>query len=257
MSSLRQLQQNMQNFLLTTQPAIYPQIIGSNPNFITERLAIYSDAYLLRLQEILASAFPGVRALAGEELFNSLAESYLTLYPSTYANARYLGKHLAGFLTTNLYHQTQPELAEMAKFEWMIAWAEDAADKDLLVQSDLAEIAEEAWPELCFKLHPSVQFIELTYNIPEIWQAAQAEQPLPETVKKSCQTWTIWRHELVSYYYRHNPLELCFLKAVADGKTFKEICEELSQHLPVEEAAQQAVSLIITFLNNQMFIQMD
>jgi hypothetical protein len=143
----------------------------------------------------------------------------------------------------------------MAKFEWAIAWAEDATDEVLLEQTDLALIAEEAWPELCFKLHPAVQFTSLNYNIPDIWQAVQAEQPLPELVKNACQTWTIWRYELVSYYHCHNVLELCFLKAVAHNKTFNEICEELSQHLPTEEAAQQAVLLIITFLNNQMFIK--
>lgn len=255
MSSLRQLQQDMQKFLLTEQSTAYSYILGQNTHFITERLAIYSEAYLLRLQEILASAFPGVRALVGEELFHSLAEAYLALYPSTYANARYLGKHLAAFLTTSLHHQTQPELAEMAKFEWALSHAEDAADETLLEQANLAEIAEEVWPELCFKLHPSVQFVELTYNVAEIWQAVQAEKPLPRVVKNPCQTWTIWRHDLTPYYHCHNALELCFLKAVASGKTFNVICEKLSQHLPAQEAAQQAVSLIITFLNNQMFVK--
>ncbi|MDF2868351.1 MAG: putative DNA-binding domain, partial [Gammaproteobacteria bacterium] len=64
MTSLRKLQHDMQSFLLTTQPSIYPHIVGPDADFITERLAVYSEAYLLRLQEILASAFPGVRAIA-------------------------------------------------------------------------------------------------------------------------------------------------------------------------------------------------
>jgi len=249
MKKLHALQQDMQNFLLLNQKAIFPHIQGPNSAFVTERLAIYTDAYHLRLQEILATDFPGLKALAGDELFAEITFEYLKLFPSKYPNARYIGCNLADFLTS----YKRPELVQMAQFEWAIANAEDAADLKLLTQADLAALPETAWPEFCFKLHPAVQWIELQFNIPQIWQAVQAGEKPPHLSKTPATTWTIWRHDLVAYYHPHTPLELCFLRAVSQNKTFAEICSELSEYLPEEEVTQQAVGLIITFLNNQMF----
>lgn len=255
MTPLKQLQHDMQRFLLTNQSSARSYITGINDNFITERLAIYSDAYVLRLQEILATDFPGLKALTGDELFESLTQTYLSVYPSTYANARYLGENLAKFLATDKDYQTKLELMEMAQFEWALGMAEDAADANLLTPNDLAEIPEEAWPELTFRLHPSVQFLTLDFNIPALWQAAVSRKKLPKLKSVKSQIWTVWRYNLTAHYHNHNEIELLFLQAVASNKNFAEICEILSDVVSTDETAQQAITLILTFLNNQMFIK--
>ncbi len=249
MSSLQQLQKQLQQFLLTAEKGIQTAVSGPDQAFVTERLHIYASAYELRLLGVLKSYFPAFAALADEPLCSELGLQYIKAYPSKYPNARYFGQHLVEFLSA---HKVAPQLVQMAKFEWALSLAEDAPDLKLLQTADLANIAEQDWPELRLYLHPSVQFVELDYNIPELWQAIQGQQPLPALIATGRQTWTIWRHELVPYYHVPSDLERWFLAAVVQGKTFGVICEELGQQMPEEQAAQQVVQLVLTCIHNHM-----
>ena len=253
MTALRQIQQDMQQYLLSAEQTAQPHVSGPDIDFINLRLSLYSDAYELRLAEILATDFSGVKALVGDDLFEQIASTYIANYPSKYPNARYFGSKFAKFLAEQ--SSERPELADMATFEWALGQAEDAPDTKLLTQADLAAIPEQAWPELTFQLHPSVQFIELSFNVPAIWQAVLNEMSLPDLQRDNPQTWTIWRHELTAYYHSHSQLELAFLNAVAAGNNFTEICEKLSEHLSADEAVNKVIELLLTFINNQLLIK--
>lgn len=254
-TALRQLQQDIQHYLMTAEQSAKSHVAGPDSDFINLRLSLYSDAYALRLVEFLATDFSVVKSMVGEEEFETIALAYIAKYPSTYPNARFFGSHFASFLKEQ--YKQQPELAKMANFEWALNQAEDAADLKLLTQLDLAAIPEQAWPELVFHLHPSVQFIELDYNIPAIWQAAQHENALPTLVKSSTQLWTIWRHELTAHFHQHNEEELAFLKAVVAQKNFTEICELLANGQNIEQSAELVVGHLLTFINNQMLVNVE
>jgi hypothetical protein len=252
MSSLHELQKQLQYFLLSAQAAVKANILGPNQAFIAERLDIYASGYELRLLGVLASYFPGLASLAGEQLFNELGLEYINSFPSKFTNARYFGQHLVDFLTSQA---VSPELLQMAKFEWTLSFVEDAADVKLLSTTDLATIPEEAWPAMQFYLHPSLQFLTLDYNIPDLWQAIQSKQALPKLQHNALQIWTLWRHELVAHYHVHSELERWFLTAIAEGQNFGAICEELGRTMPEEQAAERVVELTLTCINNQMLVQ--
>lgn len=255
MKALRTLQHDLQAYLLAEQALLPKQVTGLNAQFINKRLAIYKEAYHLRLIEILAADFPGVQALMGADLFEQICVEYIAAYPSHEPNPRYYGAQFAGFLNNHACLKQRLELAEMALFEWHLGLAEDAADTALLTLSDLQALPEAAWPELQFNLHPSVHFIKLATNVPQLWQATQAKQNLPALQTTESVMWTIWRHELMAYYHQHTELELCFLEAVRAKKNFAAICELLVQTAESEAAAQLAINFVLTFLNNQMFIK--
>lgn len=255
MNQLRLIQRDIQAALLSNQTVAQVHINGPDTDFIQERLAIYSDGYQLRLCEILAGDFPGVKALLGDKLFEEVCIEYITVNPSQHANARYFGTQFAHFLKNHRVYYQQPELADMAVFEWALGLTEDAADITPLMQADLIAIPENKWPELLFYLHPSVQFIELTTNVPYIWQAIQNKDSLPTLQLTKPDVWTLWRYDLTAHYHSHSEQELSFLNAIKGNKNFAEICDLLADDMAPEDAAQLAINFIITFLNNQMFVK--
>jgi len=56
--SLRRLQENFQGYLLTPDARMHPHVHGSAQVSAEERLAIYANAYRLRLLEALGTDYP-------------------------------------------------------------------------------------------------------------------------------------------------------------------------------------------------------
>ncbi|MCU7801344.1 MAG: hypothetical protein KZQ70_14740, partial [gamma proteobacterium symbiont of Lucinoma myriamae] len=78
---------------------------------------------------------------------------------------------MSSFLSVTEGYKEQTILAEMAQFEWLLREAFDAADKSYLNMEELQKIAPERWPELKFDFHPTVNRVDLRFNIPQLWQA--------------------------------------------------------------------------------------
>lgn len=251
MTTLRQIQYDIQRFLLTAEQTAQQHVLGQNTDFINLRLSLYSDAYELRLLDILATDFPGVKALAGDELFEKMALAYIAEHPSAFQNARYFGSHFANYLAEQ--YQQRPEFAEMAIFEWAIGLAEDAEDKKPLTQADLTEISQQGWPEFKFKLHPSVQFVELSFNIPQIWQMVQKQELLPNLYSAN-HLWIIWRHELTAFFHSFDSMETAFLLAIKQGKNFTEICETLCEQFTEADCSTRIPEILGSMIANQMLI---
>src|SRR2546429_610017 len=115
MSSLRLLQQDFQNYILSGAGAIKRKVIGTEKVSIDVRLDIYSDAYRIRLLDVLATDYPGLMFLLGDgEVFRTMGRAYIEAYPSPYFNIRWYGDQLAEFLGSTLPYRDQPVLAEMA-----------------------------------------------------------------------------------------------------------------------------------------------
>jgi hypothetical protein len=245
MSELRELQSDFQAYVLGAPNTAATRVVDAGRLSADERLQVYADAYRLRLIEALETDFIALRAFLGEDAFNALARAYIDASPSTHYSLRYFGTGFAGFLARTSPYAATPVLAELAAFDWALTNAFDATDDPVLAVDDLATIAPQNWPTLRFHAHSSVARLDLQWNAPAIWCAADSGDtlPAPERAETSI-PWVIWRQDLSTYFRSLDAHEAYALDALKRGDTFAEICEGLCEWIEPEEAAATAAGLM-------------
>lgn len=253
---LCELQQAMQHYILQREPTIKNSIVG-NQRLLTKRLGIYADAYLLRLVEILCRQFPVLEILLGSTSFKKMARAYLAVYPSRHFSVRYLGVQLANFLAQTEPYKEKLYYAEMANFEAALSDTVDAADAPRLIVADLTNVAAEAWPDLTFKLHPSVLLLSLRSNVPAVWQAISTETKRPKLqIGSSGNSWVLWRGEdLLSYYVPLSADAAAMLNAIKHNNNFSEICQLLCDWHDESIVATMAVQHLQFFIQHNLLAQ--
>jgi len=238
MTDLARLQRGFQRHVLEGDPRFERQVPGTAQVPARRRLAIYRNAYKARLIEALRDDYPGVCALAGETAFERLARAYVEAYPSRFFNLRWYGGDFASFVKTFLRRRGHL-LAEMARFEWELNLAFDAADAACVTIEDIAHVPPESWPRMRFSLHPSARLIYLHYNVPALTSALQNDNPRPAARRsRTAVCWLIWRQDLTCRFRSLARDEAQALAALLRGACFSEICGELRDHKgPAERAA--------------------
>lgn len=137
MNPLQSLQSDFQSFLLRGDEAMFARVTGTAKVSAQQRLAVYYDAYRLRLLEALDANYPVLHTWIGDEEFEQLGLAYLDAHPSRHFSIRYFGHRLPEFLTTEPYCDRR-YLSEMAALEWALSEAFDAADDVLVNIEDMA-----------------------------------------------------------------------------------------------------------------------
>jgi hypothetical protein len=251
MTTLQDLQSDFQSFLLHRQENIRTQVVGTDKVSADRRLAIYYDAYRLRLLEALDSNYPVLHGWIGDEEFEKLGLAYLAAHPSTHFSIRYFGHELARFLAAGETYRDKPFLSEMAQFEWAMTVAFDAPDSALTQLEDMATIVPEAWPGLRFQMQDSVQRLNLEWNVPVIWKAIDAGQA-PEEPQRSeyPKSWLLWRQDLKTYFRSLSVDEAWALDAAANGGTFAMICEGLCEWIDAQHVAAHAAGLLKQWISD-------
>lgn len=249
MSGLQRLQEDFQDYLLIGNNRIQAQVLGSEQVSTTERLAIYADAYRLRLLEALDTDFPGLHALLGDAEFDAMGRAYIAANPSPYFSLRWYGDRLSEFLRTTEPYSKYPALAEMAQFEWAKSDAFDAAEDSVAGMAEMAGIPPIAWPGLHFRFHPSVQCLDLHWNVPIVWKTVDAgtHAPTPECAEYPI-TWLLWRQDMQTYFRSLNMPEAWSLNALLNGASFADMCEGLCEWINATEVAIHAAGLLKQWL---------
>jgi hypothetical protein len=239
-SRLPDIQDAFQQFLLRgDSTTIESHVVGTQRVPVGTRLGIYGDGYRLRLIEALQKTFPVLAELMGEADFQTLAARYVDAHESTFFNIRWYGDRMGELLAADSEY-----LAEMARWEWAMAHAFDAADAEPLGLSAFAEIAPEDWAGLRLEWSPSVQVLRLDWNIPQLWKAVtegSEERPEPAYEPGS---YLIWRRELQIYFRPLGEAEAAVVAAAREGHSFGELCVLLCEHLDESEAAQHAAGFL-------------
>jgi hypothetical protein len=226
---LAQLQQTFQAHVLRGEAGIEDEIIGDARNPASARLGVYTGAYVARLVAVLGESFPAVRMALGAKSFERSIGDFVHRHPSRFRSARAYGEELSTWLATNLDGTRARGLADLARFEWAVADAFDAADAVVLAPSELAGIDPAGWPRLQFTFSPTLQRVNLTSNAVAWWKFACAAQSRPSRWRPTCtQHWLIWRQDLAVCYRRLSRAETQALDAARAGRCFGELCEQLS-----------------------------
>jgi hypothetical protein len=253
MSTLAELQRDFQRHVMHGHERIIHAIADTPRVPATTRLGIYSEAYRLRLTDALASNLPRLQQLLGTEEFASVAGQYLDLCPSSYPSIRWFGDRLPALLE-RLYRD-QPWVVELARWEWTIASAFDAADAEPVGVEALGAVAPEHWPTLQFQFHPSVQLMRMSTNAPTVFKALSEDAPVPECIElDEPQPWLIWRESLKTQYRSLAADEAAALDNARSGGTFETLCDTLCAWHEPEAVPMQAAGMLKRWVIEQMIV---
>lgn len=127
------------------------------------RLAVYSDAYFLRLAECLGDDFRAVKRALGGEAFQRLAADHLRAHPSRSPFINEAGAAFAAFVAKHPLIKRFPYLAELAALERaaLVALFTDRAPA-----GDLARLG----PAARLTLDPTVRLLQTRWAVDRLWQ---------------------------------------------------------------------------------------
>jgi hypothetical protein len=252
---LRELQQDMQRHLLGEESTVAAAIVDAPPLPAADRLAIYRNAYQVRLIDALHDTYPILHGLLGDEAWLALGEAYVTAHPSVFRSIRWYGSELANFLARCPPFSNEPILAEVALLEWTLAEVFDAQDAAALQRAALAAVDPAAWGDLTLRFHPSLRRLEFSWNTTAVWKAMSADEtpPRPE-LGVAPVPWLLWRQNLQNYFRSMSGAESAAPDAALRGRSFGEICEDLSVLLPDDQIPAAAAGLLGTWADSGILV---
>lgn len=250
--TLASLQRDLQHHVLNGDTAIAAAVNGTPAVPVATRLAVYSNAYRIRLAEALGANVPQLQQLLGDEAFGAIANAYVDGHPSQFASIRWFGDRLAERLAHS--HASQPWLAELAHWEWSLAAAFDALDAETVGVDCLAAVAPGEWADLKLQFHPSVHVLELATNAQALFKALSEEQPAPQpAILPQPQPWLLWRQNDFKTQYRSlEPAEVAALAAMRASGTFGDMCEILCEWHDAGEVPLVAAGMLKRWLLEEM-----
>jgi hypothetical protein len=241
----------MQRHLLGETSAVIADIVDAPPLRAADRLAIYRNAYQVRLIDAMNETYPVLHQLLGDEMWVALGEAYVAAYPSLYRSIRWYGGELADFLTRVPPFSDEPILAEIASLEWTLAEVFDARDAQALTRAALSAVEPQQWSALRFEFHPSLRRLEFCWNTAAVWKAMSQDETPPRPERANAPApWVLWRQNLQNYFRSMTAAESAALDAALRGFSFGEICEDLASVLPEDEIPAAAAGLLGTWADS-------
>ena len=190
-----------------------------------ERVGVYHDMYLLRMEEALETDYPGLAHFLGSKRWSRLVEGYVDAHPSRSYTLNVLGRDLAEYVSRAPRISHAGFCRDLARLEWAITEAFDAAETPLLTEDALAAVPPEAWESA--RLVPTAAFrlLALDYNAPawlDTLRNEDHEHPLPRRrpgwVAVCRRDYAVYRVPLTRPAHR-------LLGALAEGHTVGEAVE--------------------------------
>ncbi len=257
--ALADLQQQFQHYILSNTPGIDTAVIANARGDAHARLAVYADAYQLRLLEALGNDYEALRQILGARRFERLGRAYIEAHPSDTASVRWFGRHLPQFLRDTAPYAARPVLAELARFEWNKGEVFDAPDAEPLNLEAVAAVPPQDWPRMHLLPHPGLRRLDLRWNVPAMCQACEAQNPLPRArPRKQPRPWLLWRDEALDIRWR--PLaadDAAALDGLGQGHSFGELCELLCEWVKPDHAALHAAGLLKRWIVDGLIVRIE
>lgn len=253
MTSLAGLQRAFQRQVLERGAHVATELAGAEHGDLPARLGAYVEGYRSRLVEALGVPYSALRQVMGADEFDELAREYIERTPSRHYNIRYYGAGLAALVAERRKDPAGATLAELARWEWLLAEVFDAVDDEPLALEALAAIEPADWRSVCFSPRASLRRICLSTNAVEWWRFTSGLAPEPAALARAPETaWIAWRRGVKTYFRSLTPVEAGALDLMAAGASFGELCERLAEGAGPDDAALTAASMLRTWLSEEL-----
>jgi hypothetical protein len=198
------------------------------PVSATRGLAVYRDAYPLRLCRGLRQNFPALHHVLGDDEFAALIAAYVAAHPPRGYEFARIGAQLATFIPTHRFGAdlivAPAVLADLAAFEQAELEVSDAPDDGPpLAAAALAEVPAETWPRLRVRTTGALRLLRCSADVLPVIEAVsagrRAERPAAgDTYYLVCRPAAQVRRERVA-----GP-EAAVLRRLLDGDTIEAAC---------------------------------
>ena len=242
---LAQAERLFQDGLLGRSQDILDRVRGNAREDTATMFGIYRNAYWSRLAESLGVDFPGLKALLGGQAFDRLARAYIAKHPSRHPSIRWAGRKLAEFLASEPPYREDPWPADMARFDWALAFAFDAPDAPAAGLADLAGVPPEFWGSVRLRFHPTLDTLRITTPVdearPRLLENPGAAVDRAARCERALMVWRIG-HDVK--FRAIDLLEHRAMHVMQDGATFGDMCELLARELDQQPAALRAAQIL-------------
>ena len=244
MSALQAIQQQMLQAVLAEKTPTACTICSDDIADVESRLAIYRHGYRIRLRDALRTEFSGLQCMVGQR-FDALLDKYIDAHPSEHYNIRWYGSGVAAFLDYARPWRDKPHLAEMARLDWAISTAFDAANETSVGMAELSSVPPDAWANLQLLVQENLQLLAGLYNVDAFRRAADNGAPRPRLRRfDQAHHVMVWRKGTTVHYRKLDHDEWPVLAATMRGEPFASLCVTLAQHHDESAAMPRMVALL-------------
>ena len=136
---------------------------------VARGLAAYRANAGAAAERALATAYPTVQQLLGEESFAALSRAFWLRHPPTAGDLGLWGAELPAFIANAQTLAEEPYLPDVARLEWAVHSAERAADSS--APQGLERLGSDEPAGLVLRLAPGTALITSMHPVVTIWQA--------------------------------------------------------------------------------------
>jgi len=210
--------------LLDPEAPLPISLSSADGRSVRRRFAVHRNNVAAGLINALASRYPVVQRLVGEDFFRAMARLYVTSDPPRSPILLSYGETFPAFLETFPPATAIEYLADVARLEFARGRAYHAADRlplgnEVFTSLDLAGLAK-----LRFLLHPSLSLVRSRFPIVSIWKTHQGDEIGPIEDWRS-EAALVIRPVLEVEVWRLPPGGFSFLSRLADGATLSSAVE--------------------------------
>ena len=223
-------------------------------------LHIYQQAYRVRLVAALRDNHGVLPRAMGDEAFDALAEAYLLAHPSRHPSIRWFGHRLADFMAAHPEHVPHPAFVDLARMEWALREAFDAADAVPMTLPELAALPADDWPQRVLRFHPSVQVLSLDWRVEPAWRALQGaedggDEPELDEPEAGEHQLIVWRPALETRWRSvATPFEARLLSAAMQGEDFSALCTAAAEDAGEAQAVPGVVGAIQQWVGEGLLV---
>ena len=146
-------------------------LIAAASDLAETQIAIYRNNVFASLTDVLRDTFPAVCRLVDERFFAYAAHAFIRQHPPKRPCLAEYGAVFAEFLAGFPPCRELPYLPDVARLEWLLNAAANAADTVPLPASALASVPPAETPRLVLRLDPALGFLASAWPIDRIWRA--------------------------------------------------------------------------------------
>lgn len=213
-------------------------LINASEGFdVDQRLGIYHHAYRARLCEVLADSFAKTCLFMGSDTFDEYAAAFAVAHPPLTRSLSRYGADFPAFLA-GLF-PANPELYELAQLDWDLRACFDGPDVAALNTDTAHTDTVRAWLHRERPLHPGLRLSEVTTNVVQLWNAIDADQPVPEVeLLAKPSSVMVWRKNLQPHFQTLAMGQAEFARRLMIGKSIQQACDDLAGSEALQDPAQ-------------------
>ncbi|KAF2989864.1 hypothetical protein MJC1_03000 [Methylocystis sp. MJC1] len=191
----------------------------SSSHSVVRRFAIYQNNLFSRLIDNLEARFPVCKRLVGDSFFRALASEYIRRSPPGSPILIEYGADLPDFISGFGPARALPYLPDVARLEYDIGRAYDAADAAPVSNQVLVSMSPDQIAGSRLQLHPSATLHSFAYPIVSIWRTNSFDDEVKVLDATEPEDALIVRSYLNVEVHRLPAGGFRFMRSLADGQT--------------------------------------